>query len=124
MGSARAGLVRNAWGSLAVMAAVAAIAFGFPLLDRAMPAQRSVAQGLPYNVGALVSVVPPSGAEVDVTGTRPGADRGTALFLLPGVRLVVVVSPYRGSLSAAADRLAAKITHTTGLPVSRADQPL
>jgi hypothetical protein len=122
MGSAQAGSLRNAWGSLAVMAAVAVIAFGLPLIDRAIPSARAVAQGQPYNVGAQVSVVPPGGARVDVTGTRPGADRGTALFLVGGVRLVVVVSPYQGSLPSAATRLAAKITHSTGLRVAQPGQ--
>ena len=124
MGSAQAGSLRNAWGSLAVLAAVAVIAFGLPLLDRALPSARALAAGRPYQVGAEVSVVPPGGAHVDVTGTRPGADRGTALFLVGGVRLVVVVSPYQGNLNAAATRLAAKITHSTGFQVARDGQPI
>jgi hypothetical protein len=124
MGSAQAGFARNAWGSLAVMAAVAVIAFGLPLFDSTLAADRSLAQGLPYDVGAHVSVVPPGGAQVDVTGTRPGADRGTALFLVGGVRLVVSVSPYQGSLPAAANRLAVKIIHSTGSQVTPAGQPI
>jgi hypothetical protein len=124
MGSAPAGSVRNAWGSLAVLAAVAVIAFGLPLLDRALPSAQTLPEGRPYDVGASISVVPPGGARVDVTGTRPGPDRGTALFLVGGVRLLVVVSPYQGSLPAAADRLAAKITHSTGFQVARAGQPI
>ena len=124
MGSAQAGFARNAWGSLAVMAAVAVIAFGLPLIDRALPAARDLAQGHPYTVGGNVTVEPPGGSRVDVTGTRPGLDRGTALFLDAGVRLVVVVSPYRDSLPAAANRLAAKITHSTGFQVARAGQPI
>jgi hypothetical protein len=118
MGSAPAVSLRNAWGSLAVLAAVVVIAFGLPLIDRALPSARAVAAGRPYDVGANVSVVPPGGASVDVTGTRPGADRGTALFLVGGVRLVVVVSPYTGTLNAAATRLGARITHSTGFQVA------
>ena len=124
MGSAQAGFARNAWGGLAVMAAVAVIAFGLPLLDQALPAARDLAQGHPYDVGANVTVVPPGGSRIDATGTRPGADRGTALFLDGGVRLVVVVSPYRGTLPAAATRLAAKITHSTGFQVARAGETI
>jgi len=124
MGSAQAVSLRNAWGSLAVMAAVAVIAVGLPLLDRALPSARATAAGRPYEIGAEVTVVPPGGARVDVTGTRPGADRGTALFLVGGVRLVVAVSPYQGDLDAAATRLGAKITHTTGFQVARAGQPI
>jgi hypothetical protein len=124
MGSAQAVSLRNAWGSLAVLAAVAVIAFGLPLIDRALPSARALAVGRPYEVGAHVTVVPPGGASVDVTGTRPGADRGTALFLIGGVRLVVVVSPYTGTLTAAATRLGAKITHSTGFQVAQAGQQI
>jgi hypothetical protein len=124
MGSAQAGLLRNAWGSLGVLAVLVVIAFGLPQLDRALPAARALSQGRPYDVGAEVTVVPPGGARVDVTGTRPGSDRGTALFLVGGLRLVVAVSPYQGSLTGAATRLAGKITHSTGFQVARAGQPI
>jgi hypothetical protein len=124
MGLAQAGFARNAWGSLAVVAAVAVIAFGLPLFDRSLSAERPLVQGNPYDLGANVTVVPPGGFQVDVTGTRPAADRGTALFLVGGVRLVVVVTPYQGTLPGAANRLAAKITHSTGVPVYQATQPI
>ena len=112
------------WGSLAVLAAVAVIAFGLPLLDRALPSARALAAGRPYQVGAEVSCGPAGRCHVDVTGTRPGADRGTALFLVGGVRVVVVVSPYRGNLDAAATRLAAKITHSIGFQVAGDGKPI
>jgi hypothetical protein len=107
-----------------VVAAVAVIAFGLPLLDRALPAARNLVQGHPYDIGGNVTVVPPGGSRIDVTGTRPGAHRGSALFLVGGVRLVVVASPYQGTLPAAANRLAAKITHSTGFQVARAGEPV
>jgi hypothetical protein len=124
MGSARAWSPWNALGSLAVLAVVAVIGVGLRLVDQSLPAARTVAQGLPFGVGAKVSMVPPAGASVDVTGTRPGADRGTALFLLDGVRVVVVVSPYRGTLSAAATRLHAKIANAAGFQVIGDGQPV
>src|SRR5512144_431928 len=117
MGSARAAFLRNALASLAVLAVVGLIAFGIPALNRALPAGRAVPAG-PYDVGGGVTFVPPNGATVDVTGTRPAADRGTALFLVHGVRVAVVVSPYPGTLDAAAARLAGKITKSNGAEVA------
>jgi hypothetical protein len=122
MGPALSGLVRNALGSLAVLATVAVMAFGFPLLDHALPAVRPVVADVPYLVGGKVTVVPPEGASIDLTRTRPSEDRGTALFTVDGVRLAVVVGPYRGTLAEAADRLHDKITNTTGFQVTGADR--
>jgi len=122
MGLARAASVRNALASLSVLAVVALIAFGLPVVDRRLPADRPVAGDRPFDVGGGVSVVPPTGATVDVTGTRPAADRGTALFLIGGVRLVVVVTPYLGTLDAARGRLSGKITKSTGGQVAVTDE--
>jgi len=118
MGPARARLVRNALASLAVLGVVALIAFGLPLLDRSLPAGRPVAAGVPYRVGGTVTVVPPAGAALDVAGTRPDDDRGTALFAVDGVRVVLVVGPYHGTLDDAAARLRGKITKTSGFHVT------
>ena len=107
-----------------MLAVVALIGVGLPLVDKSLPAARTLTQGLPFGVGGKVSVVPPSGASVDVTGTRPGADRGTALFLLDAVRVVVVVSPYRGTLIAADTRLHAKIAKSSGFQVIGNGQPV
>jgi hypothetical protein len=122
MGPALSGLVRNALGSLAVLATVAVMAFGFPLLDQALPAARPVVPDVAYRVGGKVTVVPPEGASIDLTRTRPSEDRGTALFLVNGVRLALVVGPYRGTVAEAAARLHDKITNTTGFQVTGADR--
>jgi hypothetical protein len=122
MGPARAGLVRNALGSLAILGVVVLIAIGLPHINRSLPAGRSVAAGAPYTVGAGVSVVPPVGAYLDVTKTRPSADRGTALFVVGGVRLVLVVTPFDGTLDRAADRLHRKITRISGYQVTGLEQ--
>jgi hypothetical protein len=122
MGLARAASVRNALASLAVLAVVGLIAFGIPLFNRTLPADRPVAGGRPFDVGGGVSVVPPAGATVDVTGTRPASDWGTALFLVTGVRLVVVVTPYLGTLDGARSRLSGKITKSTGAQVATTDE--
>jgi hypothetical protein len=100
--------MRDTLGSLAVLGAVAFTAFGLPLIDRAMPPSRPAAVE-PFPVGGGVTVVPPPGAAIDMSKTRPGADRGTALFLANGVRLAVVVMPYRGNLDDASARLHNKL---------------
>jgi len=115
------GRVANLLGSLAVLAAAGAIAVGLPALDRALPAARPVPDGRPYEVGGGVSVIPPRGALVDVTKTRPGRDRGTALFLVGAVRFVIVVTPFPGTVADAAARLRAKITSTRGYQVAGAE---
>ena len=51
---------------------------------------------------AGVTVVPPPGAVLDVTGTRPGDDEGTALFRLGPVRYAIAVQPFDGTLAMAA----------------------
>jgi hypothetical protein len=92
---------------------LAVLAFGLPVLDRAVPAERAVASG-PYPVGAGVTVLPPPGAVLDVTGTRPGSDRGTVLFRIGMVRYAIEVEPFDGDLTAAAVRLRQRITGING----------
>src|SRR5688500_6327041 len=106
------GWFANLLGSLAVLMAAGAIAVGLPALDRALPAARPVPADRPYLVGGGVSLVPPRGALIDVTKTRPGRDRGAVLFLVGAVRFVVVAAPFPASLDAAAARLRQKITAT------------
>jgi len=109
---------RNLLGSLAILATLSGIAYGLPAIDRALPADRPVTAGEPYQVGAGVTVIPPPHAMIDVTKTRPGQDRGTALFILDSVRFVIVVVPFGGTLDEAAVRLRRKITDTTGYQVA------
>ncbi|HYN96432.1 MAG TPA: hypothetical protein VES42_21535 [Pilimelia sp.] len=124
MGEVRSRLLGNLLGSLAVLAVAAAVAIGLPALDRALPAARPVTHGQPYGIGAGVTVVPPAGALLDVTKTRPGPRRGTALFLLGSVRYAVVVGPFTGSLPEAAARLRHKITATRGCQVTGTERPV
>ncbi len=109
MGPARAGLRRDTLGSLAIAGAVALIAFGLPYADHLFPDTRPVMARASYGVGGGVTLVPPAGADVDVTQTRPGLDQGTALFTAEGVRVAVVVTRYRDSLDASATRLRLRI---------------
>src|SRR5690349_5231214 len=106
--------VVNLLGSLAVAAALAGLAVGLPALDRALPADRPVRHDRPYLIGGGVTVVPPRGAVIDVTGTRPGDDGGTVLFRLGPVRYAIVVRPFDGTLVTAATRLRQRITDTSG----------
>jgi hypothetical protein len=124
MGPALSGLVRNALGSLAILATLAFMAFGLPQIDRATPDQRAVAIAVPYRVGGKVTVVPPPGASVDLTRTRPGDDRGAAMFMVNGVRLGLLMGSYHGTLPDAAARLHDKITNTTGFQVTGADRQI
>jgi hypothetical protein len=106
--------------ALGLVAALAALAFGLPALDRALPSQQPVRTGEPYAIGAGVTVVPPPGATVDLTGTRPADDRGTVLFRLGPVRYAIAVQPFDGTLQTAADRLRRRITGTPGYQVTGA----
>lgn len=118
MGVGSARVLRNGLGSLAILAVTVLIAVGLPALDRTLPASRPVASDVAYPVGANVSIVPPPESQIDLVETRPGANRGTVLFLVGAIRLLVVVAPYPGSLEAAAERLRNKITLTRGYQVA------
>src|SRR3982751_439476 len=108
----------NLLAGCAVAAVLGLIAFGLPAVDRALPASRPVPPGVPYDVGAGVSVRPPPGAQVDLTRTRPGTGSGTAVFLLGAVRYALTVRPYAGSLAEAAQAVRAKLTRTRGYQVN------
>ncbi|XVU25616.1 hypothetical protein ACQPZJ_00710 [Actinoplanes sp. CA-054009] len=110
----------NLVGAVGVVATLAGLAYGLPALDRSLPAQRAVRSDEPYQVGAGISVVPPAGATIDVTGTRPGENEGTVLFRLGPVRYAIAVRPFRGDLDAAASRLRKRITNTAGYQVTGA----
>lgn len=108
----------NLLGALSLVGALAGLAFGLPALDRALPADRPVPSDRPYPIGGGVTVVPPPGARVDVTETRPTDETGTALFRLGPVRYVISVRPFKGDLPGAAARLRERITGTTGYQVT------
>jgi hypothetical protein len=109
---------------LGILAVIVGIAFGLPALDRALPGERPVAPGVPYPVTDVVTVVPPAGARLDVSETRPGADSGHAVFLVGRVRFVVLVSHERLSLTEAASRLRARLRDSVGASPTEGEQPL
>jgi len=119
----------NLAGALAIAGAVAAVAIGLPALDRAVPAVRPVAENARFLVGAGVTVVPPPGASVDVSATRPGSDQGAALFILGSVRYAVVVTAAGSpgapvTLTGAEMRLRNKITRLHGYQVTSGASPI
>jgi hypothetical protein len=103
---------------------LAGLAFGLPALDRALPAERPVPADRPYPIGAGVTVVPPPGAAVDLTRTRPGPRRGATVLLLGPVRYAITVQPFRGSPDDAIDRLRRRITGNAGYQVTGAEVPI
>ncbi|BCB80768.1 hypothetical protein GCM10022251_00930 [Phytohabitans flavus] len=111
---ARVRLLQNAAASLCILLVLVAIAVGLPAIDRSLPAEQAVPPHEPYEVGAGVTVVPPAGAALDVTRTRPTARQGTALFVLGRVRYVIVVAPFDGELEGAVDRLRRKVINADG----------
>jgi hypothetical protein len=102
MGVGHARPPRYRSGSLTILAVIAAISIGLPAVDHAQPASRTVTTGVPYPVGAGVSVVPPPGSMVDLGTSRFFVDHGRAAFRLGSVRYLVVVGPYLGTVDAAA----------------------
>jgi hypothetical protein len=122
MATAGTRLLRNLAGSVAVLAILLFVAWGLPAINRMVPGESTVG-GRAYIVGAGVVVIPPEQAELDLTNSRPGADRGTALFLIGPVRYVIVVGPFTDDLAAAAAKLRAKITGTRGYQVTGAEDP-
>jgi hypothetical protein len=118
MGEATRRQVTNLLGALLLVLALAGLAFGLPAIDRALPSQRPVRTDVPYAIGGGVTVVPPRGATVDLTGTRPADDQGMVLFRLGPVRYSISVHPFTGTLAAAADRLRRRITGTPGYQVT------
>lgn len=124
MGRARARLIHNLLGSLAVLSILLGLGVGLPALNRSIPNAKPVATDRPYLVDGNVSVVPPPGAALDVTNTRPVEDRGAALFLLGGVRYALTTQPCDGGLDEAAADLRRKITSVHGYQITGREVPV
>jgi hypothetical protein len=104
--------------ALGVVAVLAGLAYGLPAIDRALPAERPVTPGQPYTICADVTVIPPRGAVLDVSGTRQGDADGSVLFRIGPVRYSIVVRPFGGTLEAAAISLRRRITTTSGYQIT------
>jgi hypothetical protein len=121
---ARGRLLWNLLGTLGILLTLGLIYAALPALDSALPANRPVSANRPYEVGGGVTVVPPPGAMIDVTQTRPGPRQGTVLFVLGTVRYVLVVTPFRGDLDAATGRLIRKIIRAGGQRVAGSERAI
>jgi hypothetical protein len=110
----------NLLGTFSVVAVLAGLALGLPAIDRALSAERPLQAGVAVDVGAGVTVVPPAGATLDVTGTRPGDSMGSALFRLGAVQYKIAVRPFDGDLETAAAQLRKRITGNQGYQVTGA----
>ncbi len=106
--------------ALAMLTTLGGLAFGLPALDRSVPGQRPAPPDRAYVIGAGVSVVPPPGAAVDLTRTRPAARRGVLVLLLGPVRYAITVQPSRATLDDAVGRLRNRITGA-GRPITAAE---
>jgi hypothetical protein len=102
--------------STGILIVLGTLAFGLPAVDAALPAGRPVPAGQPYPLGNGVTVVPPAGAELDVTTSA--AVPGRTVFLLGGVRYLIAVAPFVGSLAEATDQLRRKVTANRGYQVT------
>ena len=111
----------NLLATLIMVGTLVGLAFGLPAADRALPAERPVPPDRPYPVGAGVTVVPPAGAELDLTRSRPGGRRGTLVLVVAGLRYAITLQPFRGSLEDAAAALRRRITANPGYRVTAAD---
>jgi hypothetical protein len=116
--------LRNLAGSAAVLSALLVVVFGLPALNRAMPVDRAVVGDERYEVSQAVTVLPPAGARIDVSKTRPSADRGTVLFLVGPVRYVIVVTEYSGEIREAAAKLRSKIQATRGYQITAGEDAI
>jgi hypothetical protein len=113
----------NLVAALTLLATLGGLAFGLPAVDRSLPAERAVQADRRYPVGAGITVVPPAGAVVDLTRTRPAARRGALVLRLGGVRCVITVQPSRSTADAAVSRLRRRLTDL-GNQITGPEQPV
>lgn len=109
----------NLYGCLAVLAVIALIAVGFPTLDRALPAGRSVAEGHRLPVGYQVTIAAAPHTVLDLTKTAPALHR--IVLIVYSVRMVVESKKYHGGLAGLSDRLRRKIQSNPGYQASQRD---
>jgi hypothetical protein len=106
--------------SLGIVALLGGLAFGLPAVNAALPAGHAVPAEQPYPLGSGVTVRPPAGAQLDVTKSGPGS----TLFVLGGVRYLLVVAAFPGTLVQAVDQLRHRITANRGYQVTGAEAPI
>jgi hypothetical protein len=106
------GSVGNAAGCVAVLAAVGALSFGLPAINREIPPQRLISAAEPYGIGLGVEVTPPSHTVVDSRGTNPATN--LVLLVRDGVQYRLQAVAYAGTLGGLAEALRADVAHERG----------
>ncbi len=116
------GFAGNLVGSLVILLVSAVISIGLPLVNRALPAEREVQAGTRLVVGQGVTVLPPAGAQLDVTGTSPA--RAVLLVGIGSVRVEIRAEAYLGSLAGLSERVRRRIEAKRGYQVSQDDHEI
>jgi hypothetical protein len=106
----------NLYGSVAVLALIAAISYGLPAVDAALPDNRVIPAGSRITVGHGVSEVPPRGSLLDSAETSP--NDGRLVLEVHGARYRITVSPYEGTLREATVRLRERIGALPGYQIT------
>ena len=106
--------LRNLGWSAGILVVIGSLAIGLPAVNAALPVARPVPVDQPFPLGNGVTVVPPPGARLDVTTSVPGR----TLLVLGGVRYLLVVEPFDGTLDEATGQLRQKITANRGYQVT------
>jgi len=106
------GLSSGIAGCAAVLAAVGALSFGLPAIDRAIPPQRVLPSTKPLAIGEGVTITPPAGTAIDARGTVPGINR--VLLVTDGIDYRIQAFPYAGPLSALAADLRREVSGQRG----------
>jgi hypothetical protein len=113
----------NLAGSASVLAALLAVVFGLPALDRAVPVSKSaLAATQRQEIAGGVSVIPPAGSVISKK-TRSDAAAGSVLFLVGPAKYVIAVSPFDGDITAGATRLRDKIQAMRGYQITAGEEP-
>ena len=111
--------VRNLAWSLGILVVLGSLAVGLPAVNAALPADRPVPVDRPYPLGSGATVVLPPTARLDITTSVPGH----TVFLLGGVRYLLAVAPFEGTVEDLAAQLRHKITANRGYQVTGPETP-
>src|SRR2546430_15503981 len=106
--------LRNLGWSAGILVVIGSLAIGLPAVNAALPVARPVPVDQPFPLGRGVPAVPPPGARLDVTTSVPGR----TLLVLGGVRYLLVVEAFDGTLDEATGQLRQKITANRGYQVT------
>ncbi|WP_412541001.1 hypothetical protein R8Z50_35410 [Longispora sp. K20-0274] len=95
---------------------LAALLFGLPAVNRALPAERSLPAGQELAIGYGVTITPPVGARVDVTRTLP--NRGVLALVLHGLDFRAEAKTTSDGVDGLAGRLRTRVQNQRGVQVT------